>query len=113
VVAIRVPVCSTVFELKPSIPTQVAASAVPELLSSVGTVHDPLAEVTEPVAPVTAYPLQLVLFQLLLFELSTFIPGAIIGLAKANAELKAAKSISKLTNSVGNFVAFFIQIFPY
>jgi hypothetical protein len=61
----------------------------------VGTIHDPLAEVTEPVAPVTAYPLQLVLNQLLLLELSTVIPGAIIGLAKANAGLNAANSMSE------------------
>jgi hypothetical protein len=77
------------------------------------TFHDPLAEVTEPVAPVTAYPLQLVLVQLLLLELSMVIPGAIIRLTKANAGLKAAKSKSKPTKTTGNFVAIFIQIFPY
>jgi hypothetical protein len=54
-----------------------------------------------------------VLVQLLLLELSTAIPGAIIGLVRANAGLKVAKSISELTKSMDNFVAIFIRVIPY
>jgi hypothetical protein len=91
-------------------PTQIAASAVPVLFSSVGTFHDPLTEVTEPLAPVTAYPLQLVLNQLLLLEPIKAIPGAIIGLVKANAELKAAKSMSEPTRNEDNVAENFTRL---
>jgi uncharacterized membrane protein len=51
-----------VLELKPSIPTQKDEYAVVLLLPvTVGTIQDPETEVTEPVEPVTAYPLQFVL----------------------------------------------------
>jgi hypothetical protein len=46
-------------------------------------------------------------------ELITAIPGAIIGLVRANAGVKAAKSISELTKSIDSFVAIFIRIIPY
>jgi hypothetical protein len=42
-----------------------------------------------------------------------FIIGADIELARTNAGLKAAKSISKLTESIDIFVPIFIQIIPY
>jgi hypothetical protein len=48
-----------------------------------------------------------------LSEFTIFILGAIIGLVRANAGVKAAKSISELTKSMDNFVAIFIRIIPY
>jgi hypothetical protein len=45
--------------------------------------------------------------------LKDVISGAIVVLARANAGLKAAKSISELTKSMDNLVAIFIQIIPY
>lgn len=55
-----VPVCSTVFELNPSIPTQndeywFVEGQVPWMA---GTIQDPLTSETEPALPVTAYPAQ-------------------------------------------------------
>jgi UDP-N-acetylenolpyruvoylglucosamine reductase len=49
-----------------------------------------------------------VLDQLLSLERTTTIPGAINGLVKANAGLKAAKSMSEPTRNVDNLVAVFI-----
>ena len=74
----RVPICSTVLEPKPSMPVQNAAYAVPVPPLTVGTIHDPLAEVTEPAEPLTAYPLQFELYQLLLLELNGIILGRVI-----------------------------------
>ena len=58
-----VPVCSTVLELNPSMPTQKEEYWFDDGQDPTiaGTVQDPLASVTEPAGPVTAYPLQLVL----------------------------------------------------
>src|SRR6267378_7237729 len=59
-----VPVCSTVCELNPSIPTQNAAccSTVPHCPCTAGTIQDPRTSVTDPFGPEIAYPLQLTLF---------------------------------------------------
>jgi hypothetical protein len=94
-------------------PTQNAAYCpiVPELTAV--TVHEPLAEVTEPVAPVTAYPLQLVLDQLLPSDRATTIFGAVIALVRANAGLNAAKSISKPTKNADTLVEVFIKFHPF
>jgi hypothetical protein len=92
-----------VFELKPSIPTQKDEYAVVNLLPvTAGTIHEPWTEVTEPLEPVTAYPLQFVLYQLLPLVLLAHIPGAIIGPAKANAGLNAANSMSEPTRNMEN-----------
>ena len=62
------PVCSTVPELKPSIPTQKLEYwfVLGQVPCIVGTTHEPLASLTEPDDPVTAKPLQLVLWLLAL-----------------------------------------------
>jgi len=78
-----VPVCSTVPELNPSIPTQkdeywLVSGHVPCIA---GTVQDPLASLTEPEAPVTAYPLQFVLW-----KLPSCIRGARVNCGTGSAE---------------------------
>ena len=78
------------------------------LLTAV-TFHEPTAEVTEPVAPVTAYPLQFVLDQLLSLTRMMPIPGGIERAGVAIAGLRAAKSISEPTRSIDNLFIFFIQ----
>jgi len=53
------PVCSTVLELKPSIPTQNDAKAFLALQETVGITNDPLTSVTDPALELfTAYPAQ-------------------------------------------------------
>jgi hypothetical protein len=49
-----VPVCSTVSDLYPSIPTQNAAYCVPEVQVTAGTIQEPFVSVKEPDAPVSA-----------------------------------------------------------
>ena len=53
------PVCSTELLLKPSIPTHTATYVVELEQTTLGTIHDPSASVTDPLGPVTAYPPQL------------------------------------------------------
>jgi hypothetical protein len=80
---------------------------------TVGTIHDPVTEVTEPFEPVTAYPLQLVLYQLLPLVLSAHIPGAINVPARANAGLNAANSISEPMRNADNLANGFIRFHPF
>jgi len=49
-----VPVCSTVSEVKPSIPTQKAAYVVAEEQVTLGWTHEPSTLSIEPEEPVTA-----------------------------------------------------------
>ena len=83
--SLSVPVCSTVPLLYPSIPTQkleywFVDGQVPCI---VGTIHDPLASLTEPAGPVTAKPLQLVLL-----TLSLWIRGATVNDGAGSAAAK-------------------------
>jgi hypothetical protein len=53
-----------------------------------------------------------VLSELPLHELITAIAGAITGPVKANAELKAAKSMKEPTKSMDNFVVILMAVIP-
>jgi hypothetical protein len=88
-----VPVCSTVPELNPSMPTQkdenwLVLGHDPWI---VGTIHDPLASLTEPGAPVTAYPLQFVLFELALCARGA---SANCGTGTADAVIRKERAIN-------------------
>ena len=93
-------------------PAQQAANAV-LVPVTVGTIHDPLTEVTEPEEPVTAHPLQFRLFTLLPLMSTTLILGAANEPERAKAGPNEANSISELTKSIDNFVAIFTIITPY
>jgi hypothetical protein len=92
-------------------PTQKDENEFSRLLPvTVETVHEPETEVTVPVEPVTAYPLQLVLNQVE----SAFIlgPNDSWGVV-ANAGLIAAKSISEPMRNANSLIEVFIRIHPF
>ena len=66
-----------------------------------------------PFEAVTAYPLQLVLYQLLPLVLSAHIPGAINGPVRASAGLNAANSISEPMRNVDKVAEDFIRLHPF
>lgn len=82
------------------------------MLASEGTAQDPLTDVTEPVEPVTAYPLQLVLDTLLPLMFKSFTLGANNEMENVKAEPHKAKSISEPITTIAN-VEDFTMILPF
>jgi hypothetical protein len=94
-------------------PTQNAEYAVGVLAiaDTVGTIHDPLTEVTEPDAPVIAYPAQLVLDEVK--SVCILGPIDIWGVA-ASAGLIADKITMMLNRiAIGIFICFIFFVLPF